>query len=50
MTVAELIAELTKMPQGKEVVLFDGPACCTPSKVYIADWGGKDICGCVIID
>ena len=50
MNVAELIEELKKMPQDKTVVIFDGPAYCTPSKVYVADWGGKDIYGTVIID
>lgn len=50
MTVSELIKELEKMPQDKNVVMFDGPAYCTPSKVYVADWGGKDIFGSVIID
>jgi len=50
MKVSELIEELKKMPQDKTVVMFDGPASYTPSKVYVADWGGKEIYGSVIID
>ena len=50
MTVAELIAKLQKMPQDKEVIMFDGPSQYTPYKVEVADWGGKNIKGKVIID
>lgn len=50
MTVAELIAELQKIPQDKEVIMFDGPSYYTPHKVEVADWGGKNIKGKVIID
>ena len=50
MTVAELIAKLQEMPQDKEVIMFDGPSQYTPYKVEVADWGGKNIEGKVIID
>lgn len=50
MTVQELIAALEKMPADSKVIMFDGPAYYTPCKVYIADWGGKNIKGKVIID
>ena len=50
MTVAELIAKLQEMPQDKEVIMFDGPSQYTPYKVEVADWGGKNIKGKVIID
>lgn len=50
MKVKELIEELQKMPQDKDVVIFDGPSYCTPSRVYVADWGGKHIYGRVIVD
>lgn len=50
MTVSELIKELEKMPQEKEVIMFDGPAYYTPSKVYICDWGAKKFNGKVVID
>jgi hypothetical protein len=49
MTVAELIKELEKMPQDKVVIMFDGPAYYTPSKVYICDWKGR-MNGKVVID
>ena len=49
-TVAELIAKLQEMPQDKEVIMFDGPSQYTPYKVEVADWGGKNIKGKVIID
>ena len=38
------------MPQDKNVVMFDGPGSYTPLKVYVADWGGKEIFGSVVID
>lgn len=50
MTVSELIKELEKMPQEKEVIMFDGPAYYTPSKVYICDWKEKRFNGKVVID
>ena len=50
MTVAELIKALEKMPQDKEVIMFDDPSQYTPYKVEVADWGGKNIEGKVIID
>jgi len=50
MTVAELIKKLEKMPQDKTVIMFDGPASYTPGMVYVANWGGKEIYGNVIID
>lgn len=50
MTVAELIKELEKMPQNKEVIMFDGPSYYTPSKVYICKWDDKKFNGKVIID
>lgn len=49
MTVAELIAELQKMPQDRDVVMFDGPAYYTPYRVCVCDWKG-DMNGKVIID
>lgn len=50
MKVKELIAELEKMPQDKEVVMFDGPSYYTPSKVCICEWDDKKLNGKVIID
>ena len=50
MTVKELIKELEQMPQDKVVVMFDGPASFTPSRVYVCDWKSKDLHGKVIID
>ena len=50
MTVKELIEELKKFPEDKEVVMFDGPHKYTPYKVYVAGWGGKGIKGSVVID
>lgn len=50
MNVRELIEELQKMPAEATVVMFDGPASFTPSKVYIAEGFGKDINGSVIVD
>lgn len=50
MTVKELIEELKKFPEDREVVMFDGPSQYTPCKVYVADWGGKGIKGNVVID
>ena len=50
MTVAELIKELEKMPQDKEVIMFDGPSYYTPSKVYICDCANKKFNGKVVID
>lgn len=50
MTVSELIEALQKMPQDRTVIMFDGPFYYTPSKVEVADWGGKKIKGKVIID
>lgn len=50
MIVAELIKELEKMPQDKEVIMFDGPSYYTPSKVYICDWKEKRFNGKVVID
>lgn len=41
MTVADLIKELEKMPQNKEVIMFDGPSSYTPSQVYVCDWDEK---------
>ena len=50
MTVAELIKELEKMPQDKEVIMFDGPSYYTPSKVYIWDCENSKFKGNVVID
>lgn len=50
MTVKELIEELKKFLEDREVVMSDGPARYTPCKVYVADWGGKGIKGNVVID
>ena len=50
MTVAELIKALQKMPQYRTVIMFDGPSQYTPYKVEVANWGGKNIEGKVIID
>lgn len=50
MTVRELIEHLQQMPQDKVVVMFDGPASFTPSKVYVCDWYSEDLNGTVIID
>ena len=49
MTVAELIKKLEKMPQDKEVIMFDSLSYYTPSKVYVCDWEGS-LNGKVIID
>ena len=49
MTVSELIKELEKMPQDKEVIMFDGPSYYTPCKVSVCDWKDK-LNGKVIID
>ena len=49
MTVAELIKELEKMPQDRDVTMFDGAGCYTPHKVFVCDWKG-DLNGSVIID
>jgi hypothetical protein len=49
MTVAELIKELEKMPQDKEVIMFDSLAYYTPCRVFI--WEGKGrLNGKVVID
>lgn len=50
MTVADLIKELEKMPQDKEVIMFDGPSYYTPSEVSICKWDDKKLNGKVIID
>ena len=50
MTVEELIKELQKMPQDKEVIMFDGPTYYTPYRVYICDWKAKEFNGKVVID
>lgn len=50
MTVNELIEELEKMPKDKTIIMFDGPAYFTPSKIYVAEGFGKNIDGNVIID
>ena len=50
MKVSELVAELLKMPQDKEVIMFDGPSYYTPCKVYICDWENSSFKGNVIID
>lgn len=41
---------LQRMPQDREIVMFDGPGRYTPCKVYVADWGGEGIKDNVIID
>lgn len=41
MKVAELIKELEKMPQDKEVIMFDGPAYYTPCRVFIWEEKGR---------
>lgn len=41
MTVAELIKALQKMPQDKEVIMFDGPSQYTPYKVEAANGAGR---------
>lgn len=50
MKVSELIKELEKMPQDKDVIMFDGPSYFTPSKVYVCDWTNSSFKGSVIID
>lgn len=50
MTVAELIKELEKMPQDREVIMFDCDSCYTPYKVFVADNFGERVNGKVIID
>ena len=50
MTVAELIKKLEKMPQDKQVIMFDGPSYYTPLKVYICEWKEKRFNGKVVID
>lgn len=53
MTVQELINELKKMPQEADVIMFDGPAYFTPSKVNVMteeDGWGKKFLGKVMID
>lgn len=50
MTVKELIEELKKFPEDKEVVMFDGPAFYTPSRVYVADWQSERLKDKVVID
>lgn len=49
MTVSELIKELEQMPQDKEVIMFDGPAYYTPSRVFIWEEKGR-LNGKVVID
>lgn len=50
MTVAELVKELEKMPQDKQVIMFDGPSYYTPCRIFICDWESKGLNGKVIID
>lgn len=47
MKVSELIEHLKKMPQDKDVIMFDGPSYYTPYRVEEYKMNGKD---CVIID
>ena len=49
MIVAELIKELEKMPQDKEVIMFIYPSYYTPSQVFIWEEKGR-LNGKVIID
>lgn len=49
MKVTELIKELEKMPQDKEVIMFDGPAYYTPCRVFIWEEKGR-LNGKVVID
>ena len=49
MIVSELIKALEKMPQEQEIIMFDGPAYYTPSKVYVCDWKVR-LNGKVVID
>ena len=41
MTVEELIKELKKMPQDRDVIMFDGPGYYTPHKVFIWEEKGR---------
>lgn len=50
MTVKELIEELKKFPEDKEVVMFDGSNKYTPCRVYVADGEGDGIKCNVVID
>lgn len=49
MKVKEVIAELEKQDPEADVVMFDGPSCYTPSRVFV--WESKgSLQGKVIID
>lgn len=51
MKVKELKEMLEMMPEDEDVIIFDGPSYCTPSKVYICEWtNSSDLKGKVIID
>lgn len=51
MKVKELKEILEKMPDDKEVIIFDGPSFYTPSKVYVCKWTNSSyLNGKVIID
>lgn len=50
MTVAELIKELEKMPQDREVLMYDGIIYYSPSNVSVCEWKAKRHYGKVIID
>ena len=51
MKVKELIEALKKMPQEEDVIMFDGTASYTPSKVYVCQWTNSEAMkGKVIID
>lgn len=50
MKVKELIEALKKMPQEEDVIMFDGTASYTPSKVYVCRWTNSEAINGVIID